>query len=91
MAMKCVSFHATELVNGNDVWVVERGRGTSFRLKARQGFGLRMMLQRNRLDCDFTAEACVAGAINLAHTASPESLKDFVRAEARTRRQRGGN
>ena len=36
--------HATELVNGDDVGVIERGRGTGFRLKAGQGFGLRMML-----------------------------------------------
>ena len=63
--------------------MIERGRGTGFRLKAGEGFGLRMMAQRNRLDGDFTAEARVAGAIHLAHAAGAELLKDFVCAEAR--------
>ena len=37
-------FHATELVNGDDVGVVERGRRTGFQLKAGQGFRLRMVI-----------------------------------------------
>ena len=83
--------HATKLINGDNVGVIERGRGTGFHLKAGQGFGLRMMMQRNRLNGDFTAQARVPGAINLAHAAGAKLLKDFVRAEARTRRQSGRN
>ena len=79
-------FHATELVNGNDVGVVERGRRTGFQLKAGQGFALRMVIvQGNRFDGDFTAQARVARAINLAHAAGAKLLKDLVCAEARTR------
>src|ERR1019366_7398093 len=83
--------NATELVNGDDVRVIERGRGTGFQLKAGQGFGLRIMVQRNRFDGDFTAQARVPGAINLAHAAGAKLLEDFVRAEAGTRRQGGRN
>ncbi len=76
---------ATELINRDNVRVIECGRGTSFHLKAGHGFGLRMMLQQNGLDCDFTAEARVPGAINLAHAAGTELLEDFVGAEASAR------
>ncbi len=84
--------HATELVNGDDVRVIERGRGTGFQLKAGQGFRLRMaIVQRDCLDGHFTAQARVPGAINLAHAAGAELFEDFVRAEAATRRQGGRN
>src|ERR1035438_8736807 len=72
-------------------WVIERGRGTGFLLKAGQGFGLRIMVQRNRFEGDFAAQARVPGAINVAHAAGAKLLEDFVRAEAGTRRQGGRN
>ena len=85
------AIHVPEFINGDDVGVIERARGTGFLLKARQGFRLRMAVQRNRLDGDLTAEASVFGAINFAHAAGAELLKNFVSAEARARRQAGRN
>ncbi len=83
-------FHTAELINGDNIRVVKRGGGTGFRLKAGQGFRMRMMPHRNRLNCDFTPQTRVAGAVNFAHTSGPESLEDFVGAEARSRQQRRG-
>ena len=41
--------HVTELIDRDDVWMIERARGTGFLLKAGQGFRLRMMLSERVL------------------------------------------
>ncbi len=50
-----------------NVWMIQSGSSESFLLEAAHAIGVQRKRLRQNFDGDFTAEARVAGAIDLAH------------------------
>ena len=71
-----------KVVDGDDVGVVERGDGAGLALEAAAVIGAGGACPREDLDGDVAIEPGVAGAVDLAHAADPESGLDLVVAEA---------
>src|ERR1700736_4394116 len=68
----------TNVVKSAYVRMVQTGDHATFTLEALTQSAARQMLWNN-LDRNRTVQACVAGAIHLAHTASSQRREDFVR------------
>ena len=71
-----------ELMDGQDVGVVQRGRGTGLALEAVQPIRIARERSGEHLDGDLAAEARVASAVDLAHAACAERRHNLERAEA---------
>ena len=70
-----------KIVNGEDVWVIERRRGACFHLKPMKPIGVGGKGRREDFDRDIAAEARIAGAVDLAHPAGTDGGQDLIRAE----------
>src|SRR5208282_4035688 len=68
----------TDVVDGADVGVVERGRGLRFALKTRQRLGIASNLIGKELQGYETVQPNVLALIDHAHTAAAEFLDDAV-------------
>src|SRR5262249_22381427 len=69
------------LVNGDDVWMVERRGSFGLLLKAAQPVSIICKRSRQDFDGDLAVEPRVAGAPDFAHPARAEEGEDFVVAE----------
>ncbi len=74
-----------EVVDGQDVWMGERGHGLGLALEAREGLGIVREVGREHLDGNLSAELLVAGAVDLAHATRAEQGEDLVRTEGGSR------
>jgi serine/threonine protein kinase len=63
----------TDLVQGDDVWMVQRRGGLRLPTKSVHGIGRRVVSMRDQLQRDFALEASVAYAIDFAHAAGANS------------------
>jgi hypothetical protein len=74
-----------DLVNGDDVGVVQRGRGARFLHEPPGALLIANEMRRQHLQRDTAAEHRVMGLIDLAHAARPEWADDLVVRDNRTR------
>jgi hypothetical protein len=77
-----------DVVDRADVRVLKDGDRARFTLKAVARLLRVHETRRKHLDRDIALEACVAGAVHLAHATAPEQRHNFIWAETGTRRQR---
>ena len=77
----------TDVVDGEDVRVIERGGGARFLLETMQPPRIGGGVGREHLDRDVAPEPRVAATIDLAHSSGTEQRKDFVRTEVNPGRQ----
>jgi hypothetical protein len=70
-----------DVVDGRDVWVIERGGGLRFLLEAAHTLGIRRQFSRQQFERDFALEARVFGQPDLAHPARAEWGKNFIRSK----------
>ena len=78
--------HAVDLggayvVHGQDVRMIQRGRGPGFLFEARQPARVHQPAGHH-LDRHVASEPCIAGAIHLTHAARAQRRADLIRAEA---------
>ena len=71
----------TDLVDGDDVVVVEGGRGARLLLEAAAAIRISGELFRQDLDRHLAAQPRVARPVDLAHAAGAERRENLVRAE----------
>ena len=57
----------TDVVDGEDVRMVERRRGTCFLLESLESIRISCIDLRKDLNRDFTIKSCVASAVDFAH------------------------
>jgi hypothetical protein len=63
--------------------IVQRCRGARFLFEAHEAIVIGADARRQHLDGDHAIEPAIAGAIDLAHAASPERREDFIWTESR--------
>ena len=78
----------TEVVDGDDGGMIERGGRACLELEPPQPLGVIGQLGRQKLQRDVTIELRVAGEIDLAHAAGTEERANDVRPETRAGCQR---
>ena len=78
MAMKALAFVFADFVNGADVGVVQRGRGTSFPAKTLKRLRICGHIIGKKLEGDEAAKASVFGFVNHAHPPAAQFLDDAV-------------
>ena len=71
-------FGLADLVDGADVFVVERGGRLSFPDEARVGLVVGAQVRRQKLQRDGAVELRVAGFVDHAHAPATEFLQDLV-------------
>ena len=74
-----------DVVDGDDVGIVERGRGFGFALEPRQVRGVGSELRREHLDRHAPIEPRVARRVDFPHSACADWRQDFVGPEPSTR------
>ena len=79
-----VSVPRAEAIYGDDIGMIECGRGPGFLLKTPQPVGIGSQLLGQQLKRDFTAQAVVAGSIHFAHGPGTERRQDFAVSELRS-------
>ncbi len=82
--------HVLQPEDLRDVGVVERRERLGLALEAKPPVGIRGERGRQRFDGDRAAQACVPGAVDLAHAARPKGREDFIGAEASAGREGHG-
>ena len=82
---------APDVVQDADVRVLERGGRARFVFEPAAAVGIGGRERRQDLDGDSTAQAGVAGLVDLAHPAGPDRSLDLVGAEPEAGRQRHGS
>jgi len=70
-----------DVVNGDDVGVVERGRGAGFLGEAEDALGVLDELGGQQLQSDLAVEASVLSEVDFAHAAASEEAGEAVRTE----------
>ena len=70
-----------------NVGMIQRRGGARFPLEARESLGIARERARQDLDGDVSAEARIAGLVDLAHAAGAQRRQDLVRAESGSRRK----
>ena len=78
----------SDVVDGQNVWMIERGSRASFLLEAAQPVGIIGKRSGQNFDRDFAVKTSIARAINFTHPARAERREYFVRAELRASRNR---
>jgi hypothetical protein len=73
--------------DGHQVRMAEGAGGPRLQLEAAQALGVRAEAIEQDLDRDLTAEAGIAGAVDLAHASRAEGTENLVRSEACSRGQ----
>ena len=73
----------SEIVDGQDVRVRQRGDGARLALESRQRI-VRVRIAEEHFDGDVAMKTAVARAPHLAHPARADPRDDFIRAELRT-------
>ena len=68
-------------VNACDVGVAERCEGAGFTLETCNPLGVTRNQVGEDLECDFSTQPAVPGAVHLAHSAGAKGRDDLVRAE----------
>ncbi len=68
----------SDVVNGADVGMIERGGGLGFALKTGEGLGIAGHVFGQEFQGDKTMEAGVLGLVNHAHASATEFLDDAV-------------
>ena len=61
--------------------MIQAGDGLCFALESLAQFGTISKMSRKNFNCNDAIEACIAGFINLTHSACTDSGEDFVRTE----------
>ena len=74
-----------EALDGGDAWVVQRGEGLGFTLKAREPISIVGERLGQRLDGDVAIQFRIAGARYLPHSPFPDAGDHFLDAEANAR------
>ena len=69
--------HVSQLVNGDDIGVIERGWRNGLPFQSASRLPLEKGVQGKCLDGHFTVQAGVSGAINLAHAAGAQLFEGF--------------
>src|SRR5262249_20980267 len=68
----------TDFVNGEDVWMIERGCGASFLLEAADSFPILSETRQQQLERHWTVELRVARQVNHSHPARSDPALDAV-------------
>src|SRR5437762_6655556 len=68
----------SDFINRDDVWVIERGGGDGFALKATHSFAVLSKLFGQQLERDLASEPLVVRQINLSHPARAEEQEDLI-------------
>ena len=79
-----------DVVHGEDVRMVERGRRTRLLLEPQQTVAIAAELNRQDLDRDVTSQPDVAAPIHLAHASGAEDAENLVRTETGAGAERHG-
>ena len=80
--------HFADVVNGRDVWMVERRSGLGFFSETLQAFGILREQRRQQLKRDFAMQPFVFGQIDFAHAARAQQRNNLEIAEAFALQQR---
>ena len=73
-----LAFVLANLVNGADVWVIQRGGGARFSLESLQRLPVFAQRIRQELEGNQAAQFCILSAINHTHPTAPELLENAV-------------
>ena len=68
----------TDLIDGDDVRVVERGGGARFLFEAAKRVGVARQLRTEQLHGDLSLEAAILREVHLAHAAAADEREDLV-------------
>ena len=79
---------AAHVEDGEDVRMVQGGDGPGFLLKAAQPLRVGGVVRRQDLEGDLSAEAGVAGPVDLTHPPGADGGETLVRAETAARHER---
>ena len=77
-----------EAIERGDVWMIERREHVRFSPEPGEAFRVAPQRLGKNLQSDITTELGVAAAVYLSHAALSDDGDDFVRPEARARRER---
>ena len=77
-----------DVVNAENIGMAECGDGTGFLLETPEAVGIGGEGGGQNLDGDIASQALIAGAVNLAHSASTDECNEFVGSEFRTGSER---
>ena len=75
---ECLAVLLTNVVNGADVGVVQRGSCLGFTLKPRQDLRIAGDVRREEFECDKATQASVFGFVDDAHASAAETFDDAV-------------
>jgi hypothetical protein len=75
-------------VDGDDVRMIQCGRGARFLVEAPESIWIARIVRREHLDGDVAAETRVARSIYFSHPATAEQRANLVRTDDGSRRQR---
>src|SRR5215475_2907695 len=79
-----------EAVDARDLWMIQGREHLSFALEPREILSIERERIRKNFERDLAIELCIAGAVDLAHTARADLGDDLIRAETRTGSERHG-
>ncbi len=82
------SIVGSDVVHGQNVWMIQGCYRAGFALEALQAVGVRRKRWRQHLDGNNPIKPRVASPINLAHSARPKRRLDLVRPQFRSSDQR---
>jgi hypothetical protein len=71
-----------EAVQRGDIRMIERRQDFGFALKAREPIAIAGQFCRQDFDGDVTLQACIEGAVHLAHPTGADRFLDFVRSDS---------
>ena len=83
-------FVMTDVVERADVRIAQRGNGARFAIESLPKLGIGREMRGKDFQRDDAVEARVGAAIHLAHAARADRCDDFIRPEARARRDGHG-
>ena len=65
----------SDIVNGKNIWMVERGGGPRLSSESQQLFTVARESRRQKLQSDLAAQSCVLSQVDLSHPALPQERK----------------
>src|SRR5262249_21358205 len=76
-----VQVRSVDVVNGDDIGMIQGGRGLGFLHEASSAIGIRQCARQQDLDRNGPVEVCIQGAENNAHTPFAQLALDSIVSE----------
>ena len=84
------AFEIANIVNGANVWMIQRGCGAGFAAEALDGLRVLRNIVRKKFERHIAAEARVFGFVNHAHSAAAQFFEHGVMRDGEANHRTGG-